>query len=531
LALIVAAAVAAQTPEPAGPPWVVAFNGVVLGDNGQPRVGAVSLTFSLYKEQTDVVPIWSETQTVQLDTNGRYYVWLGQHAALPLELFQNSDARWLGVTPAGLAEQARVRLLSVPYALKSGDAETLGGLPASAFLKAGATQPSIPTRLLGQTSRAFTQTIQSDSGVLDNVIADDQIVVGRLCAGVDCVNGEVFDDDGEIRIKANNTRIKFVDTSTALGFPDHDWRITVNDSISGGLNYFGIEDLTTSAKYYMHSDDTPGDWLHISVLDTPGIKLEQNNIFYPAYSWSVRANNTLFRVFDETAGTIPFRIEAAAPTKTLYLSNDLKVGIGTATPPHALSIRQTPSSYVNLISTAGNAGHIFTAGSKEAVIRLNIADGSFSWENPNGTERMRITQSGNVGIGTTTPTNPLQMGSGAFVSAGGVWTNASSRTLKDQIANLPASQALQAFARLQPVTFSYKAEPNQTHVGFISEDVPDLVATADRKSLSPMDIVAVVTKVVQEQQATIAEQQAAISDLKARLARLEALLAAMGGSK
>lgn len=37
-------------------------------------------------------------------------------------------------------------------------------------------------------------------------------------------------------------------------------------------------------------------------------------------------------------------------------------------------------------------------------------------------------------------------------------------------------------------------------MGFIAEDVPDLVATPNRKSLSPMDIVAVLTKVVQEQQ-------------------------------
>jgi acetolactate synthase small subunit len=40
-------------------------------------------------------------------------------------------------------------------------------------------------------------------------------------------------------------------------------------------------------------------------------------------------------------------------------------------------------------------------------------------------------------------------------------------------------------------------------VGFIAEDVPDLVATTDRKGLSAMDIVAVLTKAVKEQQKTI----------------------------
>ena len=41
-------------------------------------------------------------------------------------------------------------------------------------------------------------------------------------------------------------------------------------------------------------------------------------------------------------------------------------------------------------------------------------------------------------------------------------------------------------------------QPTEKRVGFIAEEVPDLVATKDRKGLSPMDIVAVLTKVVQE---------------------------------
>jgi hypothetical protein len=119
------------------------------------------------------------------------------------------------------------------------------------------------------------------------------------------------------------------------------------------------------------------------------------------------------------------------------------------------------------------------------------------------------------------------------------WTHASSRTLKDQIADLPADRAMDAFARLKPVTFVYKASPTEAHVGFIAEDVPELVATQDRRSLAAMDIVAVLTKVVQEQQATIADLQATMADqhatnaelhatnadLQARLARLESMLA------
>ncbi|HSS50946.1 MAG TPA: tail fiber domain-containing protein, partial [Thermoanaerobaculia bacterium] len=73
---------------------------------------------------------------------------------------------------------------------------------------------------------------------------------------------------------------------------------------------------------------------------------------------------------------------------------------------------------------------------------------------------------------------------------------------------------LQAVEKLNPVKFQYKAEPDQQHVGFIAEDVPDLVAMKDRKSLSPMDVVAVLTKVVQEQQKTIEKLSARLTELE-----------------
>lgn len=110
---------------------------------------------------------------------------------------------------------------------------------------------------------------------------------------------------------------------------------------------------------------------------------------------------------------------------------------------------------------------------------------------------------GNVGIGNVNPKFPLQMGSGAYVSFGGVWTNASSRDYKEDISALPLASAKDTLQQLNPVTFAYKADKTEKHVGFIAEDVPALVATKDRKGLSSMDVVAVLTKVVQEQEKAI----------------------------
>jgi hypothetical protein len=113
------------------------------------------------------------------------------------------------------------------------------------------------------------------------------------------------------------------------------------------------------------------------------------------------------------------------------------------------------------------------------------------------------------------------MGSGAHVTAGGVWTNASSRDYKEEIQELSTADAVATLEGLNPVTYKYKNTENEHHVGFIAEDVPELVAEEDRKSLSPMDVVAVLTKVVQEQQKLMQDQQKTIEGLAAKVAELE----------
>jgi len=115
---------------------------------------------------------------------------------------------------------------------------------------------------------------------------------------------------------------------------------------------------------------------------------------------------------------------------------------------------------------------------------------------------------GNVGIGTDTPNHPLEMGSGAYCSSGGAWTNASSRELKENIRGLTEEEAMAALCALSAMKFNYKIDKEEEHIGFIAEDVPDLVATKDRKSLGSMDIIAVLTKVVQMQQEKIEELEA-----------------------
>jgi hypothetical protein len=119
-------------------PRLVNFAGKATDAQGKPITGIAGITFSIYQDQSEGAPLWMETQNIQADAKGNYTVELGatKPDGLPLDLFTSGEARWLGVTINGGQEQPRVLLLSVPYALKAADAQTLGGLPASAFVLA-----------------------------------------------------------------------------------------------------------------------------------------------------------------------------------------------------------------------------------------------------------------------------------------------------------------------------------------------------------------------------------------------------------
>ena len=89
----------------------------------------------------------------------------------------------------------------------------------------------------------------AQAALADQVIADDLIVTGSACVGLDCVNGEAFGFDTLV-LKENNLRIFFDDTSATGAFPANDWRIVINDSANGGRSFFAIEDATAGQTLF-----------------------------------------------------------------------------------------------------------------------------------------------------------------------------------------------------------------------------------------------------------------------------------------
>ncbi|MGZ5473862.1 MAG: tail fiber domain-containing protein [Thermoanaerobaculia bacterium] len=287
---------------------------------------------------------------------------------------------------------------------------------------------------------------------------DDVSAQGGVCAGLDCTSSESY-GLASMKMKENNTRLKFEDTSASAGFATTDWQLSANDVFSGGANKFFVEDLT--------------------------------------------------------AVTVPLLIEGGTPSNSLYLDSTGRVGLRTSTPAKDLHITTGSTPTIRLEQSGANARswdmfgnnfnfvvHDATAVSSPLIIRSGAPTSSFV-----------IDASARIGLGVAFPSFPIDHSSGARLDAGN-WINASSREVKQDIRGLDRAAAFDALRSLQPVTFAYKTNPGDTQVGFIAEDVPEIVATADRKGLSSMDVVAVLTKVIQE-------QQKAIEEMRARLECLE----------
>jgi hypothetical protein len=404
--------------------------------------------------------------------------------------------------------------------------------------------------------------LASGTASADFVINDDLIVDGSACIGFDCVNGESFSFD-TIRLKENNLRIKFEDTSTAASFPTTDWQLTANASANGGASKFSIDDISGSRTPFtveanarsnaLYVDDggrigsrtaTPSVEIHTIDGDTPTLRLQQDGSsgFQPQ-TWDVAGNETNFFIRDVTNGsTLPFRIRPTAPTSSIFIDVDGDVGIGTSSPDNSLHIDRTNGTAALFIQERSGTVDVRTLLKMEnnggsSIDWINTDTGTDWKMNTNNVDQFIISEVGatnpgkfilednggdiELGLGRT-PGHPIHHVSGAHLTAAGVWTNASSRSLKKNIRELGAEDAVAAIRELKPVRYEYKRDKTaESYIGFIAEDVPELVAQNDRKSLSPMDMVALLTRVVQQQDATISTQKADIQELEARLDTLE----------
>ena len=370
--------------------------------------------------------------------------------------------------------------------------------PLLCFCFMGGTVPAVFAQRVQPASIPVSSTNFSlkSARTLDTVINDDHIVIGSSCIGMDCVNGENFGFH-TIRLKENNLRIGFDDTSISAGFSNNDWELEANESPSGGTNSFAIRDATANRSIFKVMAGAPESSLYISssgnvgigtstpILDvqattgdTPGLRLEQNgSVGYGAQTWDVAANEANFFIRDVTNGSrLPFRIRPNAPTSSLDIDASGNVRIGTSESATA-KLHVEGDAYV-----------------KETLYVLN-----------------------NVSLGLESP---------------------SDRKLKTDIREFANATAL--LASLQPKTYQYNRAkypdmhfPNSMQYGLIAQEVeevlPGLVSDiqhptgTDFKSVNYVGLIPILVQGIKEMQGKINSQQHELEVLRKQLVKMDAI--------
>jgi hypothetical protein len=226
-------------------------------------------------------------------------------------------------------------------------------------------------------------------------------------------------------------------------------------------------------------------------------------------------------------------------TERMRLTAGGRLAIGRTTPGTSLSV--AGQSEVWQLALSYDTGEGGVIGSPSANV---IAFGNWA-----GTERMRISSSGELLIGTTSSpsayglvairgTNKgltiqdavsngyrsLYFQSGnlyfyngtneGYLSSGGTWVNASDVTLKKDVKEI--EYGLKEVMELKPKWYRM-IEDDLEQIGFIAQDVeevlPELVSTSEKgmKGLSYGQLTAVLVKAIQEQQQQIEELKAQIN--------------------
>ena len=485
-------------------------------------------------------------------------------------------------------ERAGRKRQVTPSAIQSGSFAIVNG----SIIVAGAVEPegrvatnSAPAR--NPLSTTTMQRIRNNHRAFfmpDQVIPDDLIVQGSACVGLDCVNGEVFGFD-TIRMKENNTRLQYDDTSTSAGFPTNNWQIRANSSASGGGSFLAFVDQgatgnsetgtivfevdagapanslrVSSAGNIGVGTATPVLDVHANTTDTPAIRLEQNNSGgFTAQTWDIGANEANFFVRDVTSGSrLPFRIRPGAPTSSIDISADGNVGIATASPGTTLDVA---GNIVNIGSESGNSNRgnntnklsrlamppFATANLRFALIagattntanivafggevagmaaatQVDFVTGATT-NTDTGTVRMTINSSGQVGIATTSPTQTLSVNGTAGKPGGGSWDVFSDARLKSIKGRF--NLGLKAVMQLQPLRYEYK--PN---------NALNLESPGEHVGFSAQELQKIIPEAVRNNSSgfltvnndpiiwtmlnAIKEQQQQIAELKAEVRKLQ----------
>ncbi|APX14304.1 hypothetical protein BWR18_20885 (plasmid) [Tateyamaria omphalii] len=371
------------------------------------------------------------------------------------------------------------------------------------------------------------------------VFTADVIIQSSLCVGFDCVTGESFGFD-TIRLKENNLRIHFDDTSASASFPGNDWRLIANDDGNGGLNHFSVQDATAGRSPFRIEAAAPANTLYLEddgdvgigtsepVVDlhlvggnSPALRLQQDGSdgFAPQI-YDIAANETNFFIRDVTnASRLFFRAQPGAPGDSMFIAADGSIGFGTDSPDAAL--KMVTSAGIG----ASEAGiHIVDARNSGAMQMLRMENDGAVQLFMNNTARTDAQWMLSAGRGLrfipseTASAFMMELSNTGDLEIKGALTQSSDRNAKTDIVPVDADDIL-AKVRALPVsawTYKHDAEDGVRHIGPMAQDFYAAFGTGrDETGISSLDGTGVALAAIQ----ALSEQNAV---LQARLDALEA---------
>lgn len=146
------------------------------------------------------------------------------------------------------------------------------------------------------------------------------------------------------------------------------------------------------------------------------------------------------KITDPGANTMAFH---TAQTERMRIDSSGRVGIGTNAPDRALSVAGSGAT-IGITNTGASGGTMSIDAPSSGVAQIDVASANAFRINTNSNERMRIDSSGNIGIGTASPSYRLDVVAGTTETTDGyavrVRSNATAAKSRFQFTNNGATQ-------------------------------------------------------------------------------------------